>query len=560
MIPFILRGPNFNASKETMASDPQLPASRYLSKKKVPPSGKPSSKYWIIGQNPTEEDEEHLKPFASKGGQRLQHALESNGLVLSDCYAQYLCPYRPADNKFFYAENTAQLEHNLKVIQAELKTHKPAIVLLVGEYALQYIAHLFGIGDWRGSPLIIDGIKFIPTENPGINDPTLLPAIYSDVARFVKYGNEPFPVQNWNFTIDPDGLEAELLIEEILSYPNFSVDIETRKESTHIRCVGFGLSPERAITFPNNQLAGVDPFLRNILTRLLESPNGKILHNSIFDKEVLHLNGIEVNNVVWDTMIAQHVMNLELPRGLDFLVSTYLVTPCYWAGTSRDSEKAWSDNVKPENLYTYNCKDCCVTFAIYEQQKEELRDSDQLRIFEYEMEMLEVSHHISRSGLLLDATRRDVLKEKVTQTLVDNYRILKATVGKDINIASPKQIQKLIFEELALPIQKSKTGALTTDEDALVKLIGICKTELGKLPAGSKNELSWVKKLAVCKIILILRGLYKLLTSYINVTTSADGRVRSTWKIAATETGRLSSALYVDGTGLNSQTFPRDSY
>lgn len=535
--------------------------SRYLGRKPVHMDGLATAPILIITESPDDEAEDAGVPIAGKSAERLYGALEGAGIARASTRTMALCNYKIADNKFFYAEDSPQLREGIAEIELAIKQSPPKIILLLGEYSLQYMMHLFSIGDWRGSCLHLNGIRVIPTYNPAsqsLKDPTNLPAFYSDIARVAEFQDKPFPIIDFNFTINPRGFDAQDAIKEILACDVYSVDIESSKESTHIKCCGFGLNSRRAITFANDSLFGLGSEFRTTLDLLLDNDKGKVFHNSIFDVEMLYLNGVTVRNVVWDTMIAQHVLNLELKRGLDFLVSTYTYVPCYWAGTSRDNEKAWGDKVKPQDLYTYNCKDCAVTYEIYKEQEKELKGRD-LEIFAYEMSMLEVSHHISRAGLTIDEDRRGVLKVRVTDALVYHYSTLKAVINRDINLASPKQVQELLYAELKLPLQTKRTGQVTTDEDALVKLIGHAKSEMLKYTSPLK-EAEWQKKLAVCKIILIIRGLFKLLSSYINLETSPDGKVRSTWKVAATETGRWSASLYVDGTGVNSQTFPRDSY
>ena len=515
----------------------------------------------MIVESPDDEAEDIGYPIGGKASERLFNALESAGIEKSNVRVMALCNYKVADNKFFYAEDSPQLKEGIAEIELAIKQYPPKIILLCGEYSLQYMVHQFGISDWRGSCLMLNGIKVIPTYNPAsatLKDPTNVPAFYADIHRLAEFIDKPFPVIEWNFTLNPRGFDAQDCIKEILSHEIYTVDIESKKESTQIKCCGFGLSPRRAICFGNDSFSGLDSEFRTTLDLLLDNDKGKILHNSIFDVEMLYLNGVIVRNVIWDTMIAQHVLNLELKRGLDFLCSTYTYVPCYWAGTSRDNEKAWGDKVKPQDLYTYNCKDCCVTYEVYLAQKEELIGRDK-EIFDYEMSMLEVSHHISRAGLLIDEERRELLRIRVKEQLLYQYSTLKAIIGKDINLASPKQVTELLYQDLKLPLQTKRTGQVTSDEDALVKLIGHCKSEMIKYSSPAK-EVEWLRKLGVCKTILIIRGLFKLLSSYIDLTVSADGKVRSTWKVAATETGRWSASLYVDGTGVNSQTFPRDSY
>jgi uracil-DNA glycosylase family 4 len=535
--------------------------SRYLGKKRVHTDGLKDAPVLIITEFPDDDAEDAGVPIAGKAAERLYGALEGAGIERAKIRTMALCNYKVADNKFFYAEDSPQLREGVAEIELAMKQSPPKIILLLGEYSLQYMMHLFGISDWRGSCLTLNGIKVIPTYNPispALKDPTNLPGFYSDIARIAEFLDKSFPIIDFNFTINPRGFDAQDCIKEILSHEIYSVDIESKKESTHIKCCGFGLSSRRAICFANDSLFGLGSEFRVTLDLLLDNDKGKVFHNSIFDVEMLYLNGVTVRNVIWDTMVAQHVLNLELKRGLDFLVSTYTYIPCYWAGTSRDNEKAWSDKTPAQTLYTYNCKDCAATYEIYKEQEKELEGRTK-EIFQYEMSMLEVSHHISRAGFTIDEARREELRARVTDALVYHYSTLKAVIGKDINLASPKQVQEFLYTELKLPLQTKRTGQVTTDEDALVKLVGHCKSELLKYTSELKQN-EWTKKLAVCKIILIIRGLFKLLSSYINLEASPDGKVRSTWKVAATETGRWSASLYVDGTGVNSQTFPRDSY
>jgi hypothetical protein len=62
--------------------------------------------------------------------------------------------------------------------------------------------------------------------------------------------------------------------------------------------------------------------------------------------------------------------------------------------------------------------------------------------------------------------------------------------------------------------------------------------------------------LEVLKLILEIRGLRKMLSSYINPKISEDNRARSTYKLS-TETGRWAAEKFVDQTGFNAQTMPR---
>jgi hypothetical protein len=77
--------------------------------------------------------------------------------------------------------------------------------------------------------------------------------------------------------------------------------------------------------------------------------------------------------------------------------------------------------------------------------------------------------------------------------------------------------------------------------------------------------LDWKIKLAVCQTILEIRGIRQVLSNYVlermrdgTSRVSVDHRMRSTVKVGGTETFRWSMMKYVDGTGFNAQTLPRD--
>ncbi len=68
----------------------------------------------------------------------------------------------------------------------------------------------------------------------------------------------------------------------------------------------------------------------------------------------------------------------------------------------------------------------------------------------------------------------------------------------------------------------------------------------------------WLKRLLICKITIKLRGIGKVISSHISVAISADGRARSFVKLTGAETGRWSMAKFIDDTGMNLQTLPRE--
>jgi DNA polymerase I-like protein with 3'-5' exonuclease and polymerase domains len=124
-------------------------------------------------------------------------------------------------------------------------------------------------------------------------------------------------------------------------------------------------------------------------------------------------------------------------------------------------------------------------------------------------------------------------------------------------VAQHSKVKDFLYKTLALPIKTNKEGAITADEDALVSLIATCRRRLDELKTDAART-PWIIRLGVLRAILKIRGYEKMLSSYINVTPSPDGRVRSIYNVTGTETTRWSASSWYDRSGLNAQTIPRE--
>jgi DNA polymerase I-like protein with 3'-5' exonuclease and polymerase domains len=258
-------------------------------------------------------------------------------------------------------------------------------------------------------------------------------------------------------------------------------------------------------------------------------------------------------------MVAQHVLEPEMLKGLDFLCSYYTARPCYWSGVKFDEEsKSWNDKKDKVELYRYNCLDTVVTFEAYEKMREELKSHPSSGIFDYEMEMLEVAMHISSAGFNVNVERKDFLYKIIKSRRDNDYAFLTALAGKFVLVSSPKQVKEFLYDKIGLPARHNRDGGITTDSDALIGLIGFCKGEISKLKT-EEAKAKWHHRIAILKLLLNIRGYDKLLSSYIGATYSADGRMRGQYKVTGTESGRWAGGNWLDDTGLNMQTLPRES-
>lgn len=517
-----------------------------VSKIKVPFEGNPNSKIWVIGEAPGAEEEMARRPFVGPSGALLFETLARYGVERKDVYIANLCAYRPSGNDFKHTAGTPQLIETIKELDSLLKQHKPNVVALLGAATLTAFTGKSGINRWRGS--IIEMIRYkhksVACFHPAyiLRSPADISVFDLDIKRIVEESKYPeLNLPEYNFEFDPVNWQ-EWLNEKILA-----VDIETRKDSFEIICVGFARNEKEAIVFDFKKN-------KHAVEALCQSPAIKIFHNGIFDSTVLEENGIVVNNYSEDTILQAHVLYAELPRKLAFLTSIYTRQP-YYKSTDDDS-KGWSEKRTKAELFEYNATDCVVTFKCWLEQSREINEDEFFRdTYRYSISCVPLAREISRAGLLIDNERVNAIRDYYTKRQLKLTAIVNAVAGYDVNVQSPKQLQKLLYEHFGFETKKNK-GKVTANENAVVSLIAHAKDKVESLKR-EENINEWKLKLVALQSILKLKEINKLLSSYINVQVSGDSRLRGLFRVDGTETGRWSCSKYIDGTGINMQTPPR---
>lgn len=140
-----------------------------------------------------------------------------------------------------------------------------------------------------------------------------------------------------------------------------------------------------------------------------------------------------------------------------------------------------------------------------------------------EIKLSKVLAEMEITGFVCDKNELEKIKDEVSLELTDLEKIIYELSGSEFNINSTKQLSKILFEDLKLPvIKKTKTG-YSTNAQVLEKLRD---------------------KHPVIKKIERYREMYKLKSTYLESLEECideDGRIRSTFKQNVTATGRLSS-------------------
>lgn len=189
------------------------------------------------------------------------------------------------------------------------------------------------------------------------------------------------------------------------------------------------------------------------------------------------------------------------------------------------------------NLWVYNGLDCCLTYEIWEKLKTQF-NTNTAAIYKWEFSSQAVALEMMFRGFLVD---RQKVHSKIEELEQDyNYYQAKLNIlanavwDKDLNPNSPAQLKEFFYEALGCAPVMFR-GKVTTDRSAMEKLID-----------------SYLYARPLCKLVLILHDLGKLL-SVLRTEIDPDGRIRCSYSVAGTETGRWNSSTSALGTGTNLQ-------
>jgi DNA polymerase-1 len=268
------------------------------------------------------------------------------------------------------------------------------------------------------------------------------------------------------------------------------------------------------------------------LRPLLEDPNKlKLGQNIKYDKNILANYDINLTGIAHDSMLQSYVLDSTASRhDLASLALNYLqrTTTHYEDVAGKGSKQIPFNQVSVEDAVPYAAEDADITLQLHQNFWPELQQNKKLQhIYEtLEIPLLSVLSQVERNGVVVDAEmlaqQSHELESRLGELEQQAYDLAKQT----FNIGSPKQIQKILYEDMQLPIlAKTPKGQPSTAESVLQEL-----AQDYDLP----------------RLILDYRSLSKLKSTYTDKLPGqidADtGRVHTSYHQAVAATGRLSSS------------------
>ena len=279
-------------------------------------------------------------------------------------------------------------------------------------------------------------------------------------------------------------------------------------------------------------------FVLEKLRPLLEDPNkAKVGQNLKYDMSVLAnysskaKGGVTLRGVAFDSMLESYVLDSTATRhDMDSLALKYLNrgTIKFEDVAGKGAKQVTFDHVPINVAGPYAAEDADITLQLHQALWPKLEAEPRLaELFrDIELPLLTVLSRIERNGVLIDANMLATQSKELEQRMQEIQRESFEVAGEEFNLASPKQIQGILFEKLGLPIlKKTPKGAPSTAEEVLVEL---------------------AHDFPLPKLILEYRGMSKLKSTYTDKLPQridpGTGRIHTSYHQAVASTGRLSSS------------------
>ncbi|VAX77181.1 DNA polymerase I [Serratia symbiotica] len=256
----------------------------------------------------------------------------------------------------------------------------------------------------------------------------------------------------------------------------------------------------------------------------------KIGQNIKFKIGILARYGVALRGIAYDTMLESYVLNsvsgLHAITNLVNRYQGYKPTTIKTIGV-KAKHKLFLKKIASSAVARYTAEEVDMTLRLHLKMWPQLQKRpDLLRVFrEIEMPLVSVLSHVERTGVLIDASALSVYSQELAKRLDELEMQAHDLAGEKFNLASPKQVQAILYETGKLPVLKRTPGGMpSTNEDVLAEL-----------------AIDYI----LPKIILEFRCLAKLKTTYTDklplMINPLSGRVHTSYYQAVTSTGRLSS-------------------
>ena len=345
------------------------------------------------------------------------------------------------------------------------------------------------------------------------------------------------PINNKDYHLITDINEIDKWIEEAEEVGEVAVDTETNSLDPHqADLVGISLCSKigKACYIPVGHKSSNCLNKKSVIDKLknlLEDPSiKKIGQNIKFDYIVFYKLGISLSSME-DTMLMSYVLDAGKNRhNMDTLSGIHLghKTISFKEIVGTGKKEINFSEVELETAKNYAAEDADITFRLYKKFLKSLKSEKLFNIYEiFEKPLIKILAFMEIEGVEVDSKFLNSLSSKFDKKIKKIEKEVFKISKKEFNIASPKQLGEIIYNDLKIAgTKKTKKGSFATSASVLEDL------------AFKGHEFP--------KLVLDWRQVSKLKNTYsdalpehINPHTK---RVHTSFLLAATTTGRLASS------------------
>ena len=330
-------------------------------------------------------------------------------------------------------------------------------------------------------------------------------------------------------------------LEKLTNAEIFAVDTETTSiDAQQAKLVGMSFSVTRgeAAYLPlGHNYMGVPkqlPLKQTLekLRPILESPKlAKTGQNLKYDIEVLQNYGIHLQGITHDTMLVSYLLDAGNSRhDMNTLALRHLgkQTTQFSDVAGSGKKQLTFDQIAIEIATPYAAEDADITLQLHHARLPELEKNKKLNTLFNEMELplMGALVRTETNGVKIDARQLKQQSTEIAKRLIEIEKQAYAIAGEPFNIASPKQIQEILYHKQGIQVRhKTPKGQPSTAENVLQEL---------------------AQDYPLPQLILEHRGLAKLKSTYTDklpeLINPKTGRVHTSYHQAVAATGRLSSS------------------
>ena len=371
----------------------------------APIDGRGTSKVLIVGEALGEQEAEQGRPFIGPAGKILGDCITRAGYARDDFWFTNTIWCRPPNNDIQGAYASAAIEqcwdsYLLPLIQQR----RPKVIMPLGNTALERFTGLRDVLSTRGYPQPWRQYALLPSVHPSYimrGNANYEAVLIRDLQRAVALAKGGLHHTTTHYVLDPHPSVAMAWLDRALATNKpLSYDIETAEKSkpedeldmrssAPIVRISFAVDPFKAMSIPATRA------YRPVIEKALASPNPKVVWNAAFDNPRLQGKGFTINGLIYDGMLAWHVLHSDLPKSLGFVGSMLLTDQTRWKHLNRESPAY------------YNAVDSDVALRITHRTWTLLREVGMWDLYKAQVvDMEPIYLHMHKKGMPVDAKIR----------------------------------------------------------------------------------------------------------------------------------------------------------